>query len=472
MDILTYGLLNKKVEEAKNVSGEKITEAVNTYLDENPPTTGATAEQAAQIDKNVADIDELKTDLVNQSKGLNSVVNGVCDGKQYVSGGLLLDGNKGNYSTWLFFREIEVKSQFTHIIFNAAGYKGIISPLCFYDENKTFISALNEETENINVEYIYPKGKDYKIWGITKIPNGTKYISISSLYDKNGIDLRTYTQLSFISEIRNELTECYFNGEKLSKFLDYKSLIYNEWNEKEVCFLGDSITEGAGTTVGQRYLDYLSDITGMKSTGYGVDGAIFKGLLNQAQRMYSEKGSNVNAIFVFAGTNNFYEGTPLGEWYTESTETVIVNRATGETQERKVRTFSTDDTTLKGQINNLFSYLKHNYPDSQIILMTPIHRAYATFGDDNIQYSELYENKIGLYFNEYIEAIKEASGIWSVTLIDLYSDSGLFPLYDEYTKYFNLPSTDRLHPKALGHQRMAKVIANKLKSITCNFEVD
>ena len=28
MDILTYGLLNKKVEEAKNVSGEKITEAV------------------------------------------------------------------------------------------------------------------------------------------------------------------------------------------------------------------------------------------------------------------------------------------------------------------------------------------------------------------------------------------------------------------------------------------------------------
>ena len=43
MDILTYGLLNKKVEEAKNVSGEKITEAVNTYLDENPPITGATA---------------------------------------------------------------------------------------------------------------------------------------------------------------------------------------------------------------------------------------------------------------------------------------------------------------------------------------------------------------------------------------------------------------------------------------------
>ena len=64
MDILTYGILNKKVEEAKNVSGEKITAAVNTYLNENPVAPGATAEQAAQIDKNVADIHELKEDFV------------------------------------------------------------------------------------------------------------------------------------------------------------------------------------------------------------------------------------------------------------------------------------------------------------------------------------------------------------------------------------------------------------------------
>ena len=47
MDILTYAALNKKVEEAKNVFDEKISESVNAYLDKNPPTTGATAEQAA-----------------------------------------------------------------------------------------------------------------------------------------------------------------------------------------------------------------------------------------------------------------------------------------------------------------------------------------------------------------------------------------------------------------------------------------
>ena len=63
MDILTYGLLNKKVEEAKNVSGEKITEAVNTYLDKNPVAPGATSEQAEQIQDNTNKIYELKGDL-------------------------------------------------------------------------------------------------------------------------------------------------------------------------------------------------------------------------------------------------------------------------------------------------------------------------------------------------------------------------------------------------------------------------
>ena len=63
MDLATYAVLNKKIDAIGNIPDEKITEAVNTYLDENPPTTGATAEQAEQIDKNVADIGSLKGDL-------------------------------------------------------------------------------------------------------------------------------------------------------------------------------------------------------------------------------------------------------------------------------------------------------------------------------------------------------------------------------------------------------------------------
>ena len=47
MDVLTYGSLNKKIKEAQNITQEKITEAVNTYLDENPvqPVDTATVQE-------------------------------------------------------------------------------------------------------------------------------------------------------------------------------------------------------------------------------------------------------------------------------------------------------------------------------------------------------------------------------------------------------------------------------------------
>ena len=47
LDVLTYGLLNKKIKEAQNITQEKITEAVNTYLDENPvqPVDTATVQE-------------------------------------------------------------------------------------------------------------------------------------------------------------------------------------------------------------------------------------------------------------------------------------------------------------------------------------------------------------------------------------------------------------------------------------------
>ena len=84
----------------------------------------------------------------------------------------------------------------------------------------------------------------------------------------------------------------------------------------------------------------------------------------------------------------------------------------------------TDDRTFRGRINCVLSYLKTNYPTKQIILLTPIHRGYAKFGDNNIQPDESYPNGIGLYVDEYVKAIKEAANVWAVPVIDLNSISG------------------------------------------------
>ena len=58
----------------------------------------------------------------------------------------------------------------------------------------------------------------------------------------------------------------------------------NQWEGKKVCFLGDSITDGVGVQKGERYLDLLDDMIGIKSVGYGVNGASFIGLLSQIDR--------------------------------------------------------------------------------------------------------------------------------------------------------------------------------------------
>ena len=45
MDLTTYAVLNKKIDAIGNIPDEKITEAVNAYLDENPVAVGATLDE-------------------------------------------------------------------------------------------------------------------------------------------------------------------------------------------------------------------------------------------------------------------------------------------------------------------------------------------------------------------------------------------------------------------------------------------
>lgn len=67
MDVINY-ILSKKLKKyvddsVGNVPDEKISEAVNNYLEENPVAPGATSEQAEQIQDNTNKITELKGDL-------------------------------------------------------------------------------------------------------------------------------------------------------------------------------------------------------------------------------------------------------------------------------------------------------------------------------------------------------------------------------------------------------------------------
>lgn len=240
------------------------------------------------------------------------------------------------------------------------------------------------------------------------------------------------------------------------------------WQGKKVCFLGDSITAGVGVPSGCAYWNYLEEYLHIIPTSYGINGYKYAGLLKQAEAMYEEKKDDVDAIFVFAGTNDFKGDIPLGEWYTES-ERLLPNRldeSLAVMQTRKYREFNFDTKTFKGSINTVLGFLKKHYHDKKIVLLTPLHRAYATFGENNVQYDEMHSNSIGLFVDEYVNAVKEAANVWATELVDLNSISGLFPLNDDNAeKYFCKKDTDRLHPNAEGHKKIAKALARKMTTI-------
>ncbi len=234
-------------------------------------------------------------------------------------------------------------------------------------------------------------------------------------------------------------------------------------NKPKYCFLGDSITEGVGVQKGERYCDIIGNVLNVEAVSYGVNGAQSVNLPEQIQQMWQQNGSVVDVIFVFIGTNDFNSGVPLGSFFEEYTIDFPTlyddNDNTIETTQRKKRCFSYDATTFCGRLNVAFTQLRNLYPTTPIVLLTPLHRAYACFSTTNIQADELTANGIDLYLESYVDVIRKCADIWSLQLIDLYRESGLFPLNDENAQvFFCSDKTDRLHPNAQGHKRIAQTI--------------
>ena len=257
------------------------------------------------------------------------------------------------------------------------------------------------------------------------------------------------------------------------------------WKGARVAFLGDSITDPNVTPGSHRdtpsghdwtgikdnhYWGYLQKWLGIKPLVYGVNGRQWDDVLNQAEQLKAEHGDDFDSISIFLGTNDYNSGLPLGEWYDIKDEKVISAQGNDATEYEMARRIpSMDGGTFKGRINIAVSALKSMFPDKQIVILTPVHRAYATFGSKNIQPEESYPNTIGLYIHDYVDALKEVSDIWSVPVIDLFGLSGLYPMMKEQDHYISNPETDRLHPSAKGHERIAKTLLYQLSALPCSF---
>lgn len=245
---------------------------------------------------------------------------------------------------------------------------------------------------------------------------------------------------------------------------------WHPWKGKKVSYFGDSITDPNNLPGTSLYWNFLRQWLGITPWVYGVSGREWNDIPRQTDELCKEHGDDVDAILIFCGTNDYNNDVPIGEWYYETEDSVVV--AVGRPKEKKLRRhrhFSMNPNTFRGRINIALSKLKKMYPTKQIVLLTPIHRAYFYYSDSNIQPDEMYQNGAGLYVNAYVKSVKEASEVWSVPVIDLYGLSGLFPLLDEGALLFNKNDVDRLHPNEEGHARLAKTILYQLATLPCTF---
>lgn len=206
------------------------------------------------------------------------------------------------------------------------------------------------------------------------------------------------------------------------------------------------------------YWQYLARWMGLEPLVYGVGGHQWTGIYRQAVKL-SEDRVAVDAIIVFAGTNDFNNNVGIGEFFEETDRETNHN---GRIVTRKHRTLIETDSTFCGRINRVMALLKSHFPHQQIVIMTPIHRGYAKFDEGNVQPDENFANGNGLYLDDYVRTLKMAADYWACPLIDLHSLSGLYPLADSHADYFRNSETDRLHLNSHGNERLAKTIHRQL----------
>ena len=212
---------------------------------------------------------------------------------------------------------------------------------------------------------------------------------------------------------------------------------------KKIAFLGDSITEGCGTSsLEHTFWNVLGQKTGAQVFGYGIGGTRIA-----PQRVPSDPRADqdfisrvdgmipdADVVVVFGGTNDFGHGdAPFGTRGDQTSETFC------------------------GALHVLFTKLYERYPAAQLVVMTPTHRLSET---------DCVMNEFGVRrsgnLRAYVQAIRDAAEDFAVPVLDLFRVSGIQPSVPALREAY-MP--DGLHPNDAGHAKIADKLIGFLQTL-------
>lgn len=202
---------------------------------------------------------------------------------------------------------------------------------------------------------------------------------------------------------------------------------------KKIWFLGDSITEGVGTSCDEmRFSELLKQNAGLAEIrNYGISGTRIARQqnigpepdnidINSFSERYGRMENGADVIVVFGGTNDYGHGdAPFGTFADRTMDTYC------------------------GALHYLMQGLIEKYPTAVILFMTPIHRE-----GENI---ENESNRLPL--KAYVDKLKETAEYYSLPVLDLYSCGGICP---DIPAQKEALCPDGLHPNDAGNVKIAE----------------
>lgn len=212
-----------------------------------------------------------------------------------------------------------------------------------------------------------------------------------------------------------------------------------ELKGKKINFLGDSITEGHGTSGKDKiYHALLKESAGLaEARNYGIGGTKIARLLEVTNHPFDQDfnlrapqmDKDADIVVVFGGTNDYGHATiPMGSIDNE------------------------EITTFYGGVHSLCKYLIKEYVGKTIVFMTPLHRM------EEKAFSWCEKSKDLVCF---VRAIREVCEHYSIPVLDMYKEG---EMYGNIKEWCDVYMPDGLHPNDEGH----KIIAHKLQKFLEN----